>query len=140
MRNHQRMTAGDIYKINRMIVINDTLSGWDLNWRSGIRGSQASYKNWSSGGVDAVSGTASTLFEAFYRNDQFGYALGVNLKYGRAYLGQQGGRKTDDYIAVNNKFSHHLNMGIGMHFLILILILNLAEDMTTMFRTVLGEN
>lgn len=100
------MTASDIYAINNMIQINDTLSGWDVHWRGGLQGSQASFNNWSSGGVNAVSGTASTTFEAMYRKHRFAYALGINLRYGRAHLAHEGGRKTNDNIAINNKISH----------------------------------
>jgi hypothetical protein len=100
------LTAGDIYAINNMIQIDDSLSGWKMHWRGGVQGSQASYNNWSSGGVNAVSGTAATFFQAMYRKKRWGYALGINLKYGRAHLAHEGGRKTDDYIAINNKFSH----------------------------------
>jgi hypothetical protein len=106
VRDNNNITAGDIYAINNMVEIDDSLSGWRVNWFGGLQGSQASYRNWSNGGVDALSGTASTFFKAMYRKNRFGYVLGINLKYGRAHLAHEGGRKTDDYIAINNKFSH----------------------------------
>src|SRR5699024_7842089 len=90
-------------------VIDDSLSGWDVQWDGGLQGSQATFSNWSSGGVNAVSGAAMTYFRAMYRKNQFGYVIGVDLKYGRAHLAHEGGRKTDDYIAINNKFSHNFS-------------------------------
>src|SRR5699024_5318687 len=62
----------------------DTLKGWDVHWIGGLHGSQASYSNWSSGGVNAVSATASTLFDALYRKNKWGYHLQIDLKYGRS--------------------------------------------------------
>ncbi len=83
----------------------DTLSGWKFKWRGSLHGSQASYNNWSSGGVDAVSATASTLFNGLYRKEKWGYALMVDLRYGRSHLDNEGSRKTDDRIRVKNKFT-----------------------------------
>lgn len=96
----------DMTRINRKIEISDTLKGWDLEWVSGLNGSQASYDNWSQGGVNTISVSASTVFSAKYRKDKFAYALNTNFKYGQARLQGEGMRKTDDRIAVNNKFSY----------------------------------
>lgn len=96
----------DMARINRKIEISDTLEGWDVNWVGGLNGSQASYDNWSQGGVNTISFSASTVFNAKYRQDKFGYALNTNFKYGQARLEGEGTRKTDDRIAVNNKFSY----------------------------------
>lgn len=87
----------------------DTLKGWELHWIGGLHGSQASYSNWSSGGVNAVSATASTLFDALYRKNKWGYHLRINLKYGRSHLADQGSRKTDDEIAILNKVTRDFN-------------------------------
>jgi hypothetical protein len=81
----------------------DTLSGWKLHWIGGLHGSQASYSNWSSGGSNAVSATASTLFDGLYQKNKWGYHLTVDLKYGRSHLANQGSRKTDDEIDITNK-------------------------------------
>jgi hypothetical protein len=87
----------------------DTLKGWKLSWLGGLHGSQASYSNWSSGGVNAVSATASTLFNALYRKDKWGYHAMVDLKYGRSHLANQGSRKTDDDIDIENKVTRNFN-------------------------------
>lgn len=96
-------------RLNRDVVVPDTLKGWSINWVGGLNGSQASYDNWSQGGVNTISGTASTVFDARYRKDRFAYAFVTNLKYGRAKLEGEGTRKTDDRISVNNKFSYLFN-------------------------------
>lgn len=96
----------DMSRINRKVEVADTLDGWDTNWNTGLNGSQASYDNWSQGGVNTISVTASTVLDAKYRENRFAYAFATNLKYGQARLAGEGTRKTDDRIAVNNKFSH----------------------------------
>ena len=93
-------------RINKKVSVADTLDGWDFNWVGGLNGAQASYDNWSQGGVNTISVTASTVFNAKYRNNRFAYALSTNLKYGKARLEGEGTRKTDDRLAVNNKFSY----------------------------------
>jgi len=87
-------------------IVPDTLKGWMVNWVGGLNGSQAAYSNWSQGGVNTVSVTASTVFNLQYRKNRFAYLLVTNLKYGRADIEGEGTRKTDDKIAVTNKFSY----------------------------------
>lgn len=87
-------------------IVADSLLGWRYNWVGGLNGSQASYSNWSQGGVNTVSVTASTVFNLYYRKKRFAYNLVTNLKYGRADIEGQGTRKTDDKISVVNKFRH----------------------------------
>jgi hypothetical protein len=100
------ISASDISRVNNAIIVSDTLMGWDYNWVAGLNGSQASYRNWSQGGVNTISVTASSVFNLHYRMNKFAYALTTNLKYGRAKIEGEGTRKTDDRIAVNNKFSY----------------------------------
>ena len=88
------------------ILQDTTTNGWKYDWIGGFNGSQASYKNWSQGGVNTISVTASTLFNLKYRKKQFGYNFVTNLKYGQARIEGEGNRKTDDKIAVANKFSY----------------------------------
>lgn len=106
IKKDENISASAIRKLNGAIIVSDTLRGWDLNWRGGLNGSQAAYSNWSQGGVNTVSFTASTVFNLRYRKDKFAYALSTNLKYGKATLEGSETRKTDDRIAVNNKFSY----------------------------------
>lgn len=100
------ISASDISRVNSAIVVSDTLRGWDHNWVGGLYGSQAAYRNWSQGGVNTISVTASSVFNLHYRENKFAYALSTNLKFGKAKLEGEGTRKTDDRIAVNNKFSY----------------------------------
>lgn len=96
----------DINNVNKQVVVSDTLDGWKLSWFGNLNGSQAAYNNWSSGGVNTVSITASTVYKAMYRKEKFAYALDANLEYGKARIEGEGTRKTNDRIAVNNKFSY----------------------------------
>lgn len=87
-------------------IIEDTLRGWDYSWVGGLNGSQASYSNWSQGGVNTISVTASTVFNLRYRKERFAYRLISNFKYGKAKIEDEGTRKTDDKISISNKFSY----------------------------------
>ena len=51
------------------IVIPDTLKGWEDNWVVNLNGAQASFDNWSEGGVNTISGTFSTNYSKIYRGD-----------------------------------------------------------------------
>ncbi|MDR8393121.1 DUF3078 domain-containing protein [Aliifodinibius sp. S!AR15-10] len=88
------------------IILQDTTNGWHFEWVGGLNGSQATYRNWSQGGVNTISMTASTLFNLKYRRNQFGYQLVTNFRYGQARIEGEGTRKTDDKIALANKFSY----------------------------------
>jgi hypothetical protein len=106
IENKSDISIRDMSRINRKVVVADTLDGWATYWSTGLNGAQASYDNWSQGGVNTISVTASTVFDAKYRQNRFAYAFATNLKYGKAQLEDEGTRKTDDRIAVNNKFSY----------------------------------
>lgn len=99
----------DISRIDETVIVADTLDGWQTRWVSGLNGAQAAYNNWSQGGTNTISVTASTVFDLKYRKDRFAYALGTNFKYGKARIQDEGTRKTDDRIAINNKFSYLFN-------------------------------
>lgn len=109
VNNDDEISARDISKINETIIISDTLVGWDKSWVSGLNGAQAAYNNWSGGGVNTISVTASTVFNALYRQGKYAYGFSTNLKYGKARIADQGTRKTDDRIAINNKFSYRFD-------------------------------
>lgn len=103
------ISVRDMSRIDSKVQISDTLEGWDMRWVGGLNGSQASYSNWSQGGVNTISVAASTVFDLKYRKDRFAYAFSTNLKYGKARIEDDGTRKTDDRIAVNNKFNYLFN-------------------------------
>ncbi len=100
------ISVEDIQRIKNVIIVSDTLQGWNVNWIGNFKGAQAAYNNWSNGGVNTISATGSSLFNAMYRNGRFAYALSTDLRYGISYIGGEGTRKINDKIAVNNKFSH----------------------------------
>lgn len=106
LENESDISVRDMSNVNNKVVVSDTLRGWAVDWLGGLNGSQASYDNWSQGGVNTISVTASTVFNAKYRKGQFAYALATNFKYGKARIEDEGTRKTDDRVAVNNKFSY----------------------------------
>lgn len=96
----------DMSRIDSKVVVADTLDGWQANWVGGLNGAQAAYNNWSQGGVNTLSITASTVYNMKYRKDHFAYAMATNFKYGQSRIEGDGVRKTDDRIALNNKFSY----------------------------------
>lgn len=99
----------DISQIDQTVIVADTLDGWQASWMGGVNGAQAAYNNWSQGGTNTISVTGSTIFNLKFRRDRFAYALDTNLRYGKARFENEGTRKTDDRIAVNNKFSYLFN-------------------------------
>lgn len=88
------------------VSVSDTLTGWSQELVTSLNGSQASYKNWSQGGVNTVSGTGALLFKLKHRNDRMGYGLITNLKYGQTRLGGDEVRKTDDLLALKTRISY----------------------------------
>lgn len=93
---------------SQSITIPDTLRGWNQTWVAGLNGAQAAYNNWSKGGVSSISGTASSVLNLLYRNEEFGYGFRVDLKYGQANIKGEGVRKTDDEISIRNRFTYPL--------------------------------
>lgn len=106
LSSDDEISANEISRISGTAEVSDTLSGWDYDWRGGLNGSQAAYENWSQGGVNTITLTASTAFDLMYREGDFSYAMSTNLRYGKARLENEGTRKTNDRIAINNKFSY----------------------------------
>jgi hypothetical protein len=81
------------------------VSPWQLGWIGTLNGSQATYRNWSQGGVNTVAVTGGTRFTAKYTQDRFVLDHSTSLKYGRARLNGNVGRKTDDEIRIRNQVS-----------------------------------
>lgn len=84
-------------------------SPWKLGWIGTLNGSQATYRNWSQGGVNTVAVTGGTRFTAKYTLDRFVLDHNTSLKYGRARLNGNVGRKTDDEIRIRNQASRKFN-------------------------------
>lgn len=82
---------------------------WSLGWIGTLNGSQATYRNWSQGGVNTVAVTGGTRFTAKYSENRFVLDHSTSLKYGRARLNGNVGRKTDDEIRIRNQASRKFN-------------------------------
>ncbi len=80
-------------------------SDWNLGWIGTLNGSQATYRNWSQGGVNSIAATGGTRFTAKYSMERFTYDHSTSLKYGRARLNENLARKTDDEIRIRNQVS-----------------------------------
>lgn len=90
------------------IVVPDTLNGWNQTWVANLNGSQASYSNWSEGGVNTVSGAASTVFTKMYRKDQYTFGFRTNLRYGQSRVSGKT-RKSDDLISIRLRNTYDLH-------------------------------
>ena len=84
------------------IVIPDTLKGWEDNWVVNLNGAQASFDNWSEGGVNTISGTFSTNYSKIYRGDLFAFGIRINGRYGQARLNDDT-RKSDDLLTIRTR-------------------------------------
>ena len=90
-------------------AIPDSLNGWQLAWSAGLNGSQATFDNWSQGGVNSLSLTSSTVFDSKYRKGAFAYQNSVNMKYGRTKVNNEAFRKTNDKLLIGNRFDYFFN-------------------------------
>lgn len=90
------------------VSVPDTLSGWHNSWELGINGSQASYSNWSQGGVNNIAATGTSVYTAIYREGRFSYGFLANFRYGKTKIKNEGTRKIDDRLLILNKFLYDL--------------------------------
>lgn len=90
------------------IVVSDTLSGWDYGWVAGLNGAQASYSNWSQGGVNNIAVSGNSTFQTHYRDGRFSYGFLLNTRYGKTRLEGDGTRKTDDRLSIRNRFLYDI--------------------------------
>jgi hypothetical protein len=84
-------------------------SPWELGGWLTLNGSQASFRNWSQGGVNNITGTSTARFTAVYRRDRYVFNNSVNLKYGKSRVSGIGYRKTDDEIRIRNQIRRILD-------------------------------
>lgn len=90
------------------VSVPDTLRGWDTSWQLGLNGSQASYSNWSQGGVNNIAATGSTTFTSVYKKDRFSYGFLANARFGKTKIENEGIRKIDDRLFILNRFLYDL--------------------------------
>lgn len=93
----------------QIIIVPDTLNGWDQSWIVNFNGAQSAFNNWSEGGVNTISGTASTVFTKYYRKERFTYGFRIHLRFGQSKINGNDIRKTDDLISVRNRFTYELS-------------------------------
>lgn len=92
------------------ITLSDSLeAGWSYSWIAGLNGSQASYSNWSQGGVNNISVLGNSRFSAKYKEEPFSYGFLIATRYGRSRIEDQGTRKTDDKLSIRNRFLYDLS-------------------------------
>lgn len=108
------LVAGHGYA-QETITLADSLSGWNTSWVAGLNGSQASYSNWSQGGVDNISVLANSRLTTRYREGPFAYGFQLVTRYGRSRIEDQGTRKTDDRLSIRNRFLYDLG-GAGSNY------------------------
>jgi len=90
------------------MVVPDSLNGWQIGWVAGLNGSQASYSNWSQGGINNVAFTGNSAFTATYKKQRFSYIFALNTRYGQTKIEGEGVRKTDDRLSIKNRFLYDL--------------------------------
>ncbi len=88
----------------------DTTGGpWDLGGWATLNGTQASFRNWSQGGVNNIAATSTARFTAEYKQERHIFNNTTNLKYGKARIEGKEYRKTDDEIRVRNQYRYLLD-------------------------------
>jgi len=90
------------HSTGQTIVIPDTLKGWENDLRINLNGAQASFENWSEGGVNTISGTFSTNYTKVYRSDLFAFGIRINGRYGQARFNGNT-RKSDDLFTIRTR-------------------------------------
>ncbi len=96
--------------IAQPIVVPEDQVDWGQTWVLNLNGSQASYDNWSEGGVNTISGTFSTVYTKLYRQDRTSFGFRVNLRYGQSRIDGDT-RKSDDLISIRSRVTYDLSDG-----------------------------
>lgn len=81
-------------------------SSWTKSWVVNISGNQASYKNWSQGGVNSLATTGTTNLKLKYDGEQISNSIRLNLQFGQTWLDESDSRKTADLINLRNKVDY----------------------------------
>lgn len=95
----------------QIVVVPNDIDGWHQTWIANFNGAQASFNNWSEGGVNTISGTASTVYTKYYRKTRFTYGFRTHLRYGQSKINGNDLRKTDDLISIRNRITYELSDG-----------------------------
>jgi hypothetical protein len=90
------------------ISIPDTLQGWETSWSVGLNGSQASYSNWSQGGVNNIAVSGNSGFSINYKEGRIAYGFLLTTRYGKSKIENEGVRKIDDRLSIRNRVLYDL--------------------------------
>ncbi len=90
------------------ITFPEELEDWESSWSVGVSGSQASYSNWSQGGVNNIAATGRTTFTTVYSKNKFAYGFLFHSRYGKTKVQDEGVRKIDDRLFILNRFLYDL--------------------------------
>ena len=82
---------------------------WNLGGWATLNGTQASFRNWSQGGVNNIAGTSTARFTAEYKMERHIFEHATNLKYGKARIDGAEYRKTDDEFRIRNQYRYLLD-------------------------------
>ena len=81
---------------------------WTKSWMLNLAGNQASYRDWSQGGVNSIAMTASTNLRLKHNGDRFSNSFRTNLQYGQTWLDGEDSKKTADLINLKYKLDYFL--------------------------------
>jgi hypothetical protein len=90
------------------VAIPDTLQGWKSTWIVNLNGSQASYSNWSQGGVNNIAVTGRSNVTLAFKQGRFSYGVLLDTRYGQTRIQDEGVRKIDDRLYFKNRFLYDL--------------------------------
>lgn len=76
---------------------------WDVSLRTSLSGSQATYRNWSQGGVDNIALLGSVGFGSRYETERYVFNHTTSLRYGQTRIGEGDFIKSDDIIRLRNQ-------------------------------------
>jgi len=84
-------------------------SYWKTDGIIGMKMSQSSYKNWTAGGENSISGIASFKFHAAYTKDNLSWDNLLLTDLGFIKQGNEDLKKTDDRVDLNTKIGYKAN-------------------------------
>ncbi|MDT8414957.1 MAG: DUF3078 domain-containing protein [Flavobacteriaceae bacterium] len=81
---------------------NDTISNWEKKGKFGFLFNQSSFQNWTAGGENNISGTASLNYTFNYAKDNWSWNNQVIAAYGLTQINGNDVEKTDDRFEWNS--------------------------------------
>ncbi len=88
---------------------NDEESKWNFNWRASLNGTQASYSNWSQGGVSNLAIIGTSVASAKFQSDKNVFSSTLDLRYGQTRVEDEDFRKSADLIRWRSKYIRKLS-------------------------------